>query len=76
MTRPAKATIRQRDLEDLEAAESGGQRRPLGYLTFDPEADPRDEARRLADVMKRKYDEQLVATTGPPPIALDLAGAT
>jgi hypothetical protein len=50
--------------------------RGIGYLTFDPDADPRDEARRLAPVITRKYDEEIVASTGPPQIELDLEAAT
>jgi hypothetical protein len=49
--------------------------RNIGYLTFDPEADPRDEARRLARVIEKKYDDVLVRTTGPPQIELDLTSA-
>jgi hypothetical protein len=50
--------------------------RGIGFLTFDPEADPHDEARRLAGVIKKKYDEALIASTGPPQIELDFEGAT
>lgn len=46
--------------------------RSIGYLTFDPNADPRDEARRLATTITQKYDEEIIATTGTPQIQLNL----
>jgi hypothetical protein len=45
--------------------------RGIGYLTFDPTADPRDEARRVAKVIKKKYNEEIAAMTGPPQLQLD-----
>ena len=47
----------------------------IGYLTFDPATDPNDEARRLADVIKLKYADEIGATSGPIQIELDLAAA-
>jgi hypothetical protein len=49
--------------------------RDIGYLQFDPTADPRDEARRLAEIIKLKYADEISAA-GPIQIQLDIASAT
>jgi hypothetical protein len=46
--------------------------RNIGYLSFHKAKDARDEARRLAEVIKRKYDEEMAAAAAPPQIQLDL----
>ena len=46
--------------------------RDVGFLTFDPNADTRDEARRLAEIIRKKYDEEISTSAGEPQIQLDL----
>jgi hypothetical protein len=48
--------------------------RDIGCLSFDPAADARDEARRIADVLARTYEDALAAEE-PVQIELDLRAA-
>jgi hypothetical protein len=49
--------------------------RNIGYLTFDANSDPREEAVRLAEMIKEKHTQVLRETTGLPQIQLDIDAA-